>query len=102
MKPEYYEKLKALIKNINEDPLSAKSLLKEAPSWKCSNWKEKGLFEDLIIRSKEYLELEEKIKEYGSTILDDIEHDRWRELMGWFSDLSAYNFNKLKELFLSR
>ena len=52
MNLENYEKLEAFIRKINEDPLSAESLLKEAQSWDCSNWDERGSFEDLINRAK--------------------------------------------------
>ena len=101
MNLEYYEKLEDLVRKINENPLSAKSLLQEAPSWLCSSIKERELFDELIFKAKDYIKLEEKFIKHGYTIMSGLEHIEKRQLLGWFTDLYLHDFKQLKELFLS-
>lgn len=99
MNPTYYKKLEDLVRKINENPLSAKSLLQEAPSWQCDSLKERELFDELINKAEDYIKLEEKLIKGGYTIMSDPEHIEMRQLLGWFTDLYLYDFKQLKELF---
>jgi len=61
---EYLTKLTKLVNQINREMLSSaetKSMLEEAKNWRCPNWDERLLLDDLIEKAKEYIELDAKL-----------------------------------------